>query len=107
VDLSSTFVDVAVLLVAGILGGNALGLAMKEYSLGPLKNTIAGAVGGSGSYFLQTFIPPPVDAAGNPVPDTSAVDHLVILALVGLAAGGMLTLVLGFVRSETAKRRSE
>ena len=106
-DMTATVTDVAVLIFTGILGGNAVGLAMRDYSLGALKNTIAGAIGGSGSYFLQTFIPPTVDAAGNPVLDPSIVNHMVILALVGLAAGGMLTLVLGFARSEASKHRSE
>jgi uncharacterized membrane protein YeaQ/YmgE (transglycosylase-associated protein family) len=33
-------------LIAGAIGGNAAGAALKEKSLGPLGNTIAGIVGG-------------------------------------------------------------
>ena len=33
-------------LVAGALGGNAAGNVSKELSLGPLGNSVAGAVGG-------------------------------------------------------------
>jgi hypothetical protein len=101
--MPSVFAEVVVLVLAGIAGGNATGLAIKEYSLGAIKNTLAGAIGGAAGYFLQAFIPPTVDAGGNPVLDNSLVNHMVILALVGIAAGGMLTLVLGFVMSEVAR----
>ncbi|MBC8020484.1 MAG: hypothetical protein H7X78_04625, partial [Methyloceanibacter sp.] len=41
-DLTSLLVQV----VSGALGGNAAGAALKQYSLGVLGNTIAGAIGG-------------------------------------------------------------
>jgi len=47
-----------------------------------------------------------VDAGGNPVIDSSLVNHMVTLALVGVAAGGVLTLVLGFVMGEVARSHS-
>jgi len=104
--MQSTFIGVVVLVLAGIFAGNAAGLAIKEYSLGAIKNTLAGAIGGAAGYFLLAFIPPMVDAGGNPVPDTSLVNHMFILALAGIAAGGVLTLVLGFVMGEVARSRS-
>ncbi len=104
--MPSAFVDVVVLVLAGIFGGNAAGLAIKEHSLGGIKNTLAGAIGGAAGYFLLAFIPPTVDAGGNPVPDTSLVNHMFILVLAGIAAGGVLTLVLGFVMGEVARSRS-
>ena len=60
--MPSAFTDVVVLVLAGIFGGNAAGLAIKEYSLGAIKNTFAGAIGGAAGYFLLAFIPPTVDA---------------------------------------------
>lgn len=39
---------VLVQLIAGAVGGNAAGLATKARSLGPLLNTILGALGGLG-----------------------------------------------------------
>ena len=104
--MQSTFTEVVVLVLAGIFAGNAVGLAIKEYSLGAIKNTLAGAIGRAASYFLLAFIPPTVDAGGNPVIDSSLVNHMVTLALVGVAAGGVLTLVLGFVMGEVARSRS-
>jgi uncharacterized membrane protein YeaQ/YmgE (transglycosylase-associated protein family) len=55
--MQSTFIAVIVLVLAGIFGGNAAGLAIKEYNLGAIKNTFAGAVGGAAGYFLLAFIP--------------------------------------------------
>ena len=103
--MQSTFIAVIVLVLAGIFAGNAAGLAIKEYNLGAIKNTLAGAVGGAAGYFLLAFIPPTVDAGGNPVPDTSLVNHMFLL-LAGIGAGGVLTLVLGFVMGEVARSRS-
>jgi hypothetical protein len=105
--MQSTFIGTAVLVLAGIFAGNAVGLAIKEYNLGTIKNTLAGAIGGAAGYFLQVFIPPTVDAGGNPVMDNSLVNQMVTLALVGVAAGGVLTLVLGFVMGEVARSRSD
>jgi len=100
------FIEVAILVLPGIFAGNAVGLAIKEYNLGTINNTLAGAIGGAAGYFLLVFIPPTVDAGGNPVPDTSLVNHMFILVLAGIGAGGVLTLVLGFVMGEVARSRS-
>jgi uncharacterized membrane protein YeaQ/YmgE (transglycosylase-associated protein family) len=43
-DLTAVLVQ----LIAGAVGGNAAGLANKARSLGPLMNTILGALGGVG-----------------------------------------------------------
>jgi hypothetical protein len=39
-------VTLAIQLIAGVIGGNAAGAAMKEKSLGGAGNSIAGAIGG-------------------------------------------------------------
>ena len=44
--MSATIVNLIIQLVAGALGGNGAGAAMKQYDLGPLGNSIAGIVGG-------------------------------------------------------------
>jgi hypothetical protein len=103
--MTSTLTEIIVLILAGIAGGNAAGSAAKEFNLGTLRNTLAGAVAGGAGYFLQPFIPPTVDINGNPVLDDSIVNHLLILALLGLALGGVLIIVLGFMKSEACRRR--
>lgn len=99
--MTSALTEIIVLILSGIAGGNAAGLAAKEFSLGTLWNTLAGAIAGGAGYFLQTFMPPTVDVNGNPVLDNSIVNRLFTLTLAGLALGGVLVLVLGFIRSES------
>jgi hypothetical protein len=48
--MRSTFIEIVILVFAGIFAGNSVGLAIKEYSLGAIKNTLAGAVGGAADY---------------------------------------------------------
>ena len=44
-------------LISGAIGGNAVGAAAKESSLGPLGNTIAGALGGGiGGQILSSVL---------------------------------------------------
>ena len=55
--MQSMFIEVAILVLAGIFAGNAAGLAIKEYSLGAIKNTLAGAVGGAAQAVRVTPAP--------------------------------------------------
>jgi len=104
--MTSTLTEIIVLILAGIAGGNAVGLAGGEFNLGTLRNTLAGAVAGGAGYFLAPFIPPTVDINGNPVLDDSIVNHLFTLTWLGLALGGVLIIFLGFMKSEASRRRS-
>ena len=46
--MSETLINLIIQLVAGALGGNGAGNALKDLNLAPLGNTIAGAIGGVG-----------------------------------------------------------
>jgi len=46
--MSATIINLIIQLIAGAIGGNAVGAASKDVNLGTLGNTIAGAVGGVG-----------------------------------------------------------
>ena len=49
-----TIVNLIIQLIAGVVGGNAAGAALKDYNLGNLGNTIAGAIGGvAGGQFVR------------------------------------------------------
>ena len=48
VGAMETIVNLIIQLIAGVVGGNAAGAALKDYNLGNLGNTIAGAIGGVG-----------------------------------------------------------
>jgi len=93
--MSGTIVNLIIQLIAGVVGGNAAGSALKDYSLGGLGNTIAGAVGGIGlGQALQALIPMLAGAAGGEF-DVGAV----VGQLVGGGAGGaILTVVVGLVK---------
>src|SRR5258707_7443797 len=61
-----TIVNLIIQLIAGVVGGNAAGAALKDYNLGNLGNTIAGAIGGvGGGQLLQAIIPAIASAAAG------------------------------------------
>jgi uncharacterized membrane protein YeaQ/YmgE (transglycosylase-associated protein family) len=93
-------------LVAGILGGHIAAAAAHEHSFGWLGHTVVGAIGGglSGA-FLQTFAATVVTASGS-VNEPTAVELAVLQGLTGAAAGGIFTLVAGFLRHAINEHRS-
>jgi hypothetical protein len=106
--MPSALTSIAVQIVAGIVAGNAVALAVKEYSLGIVERSVIGALGGGiGGYLLEAVIPPTVTAAGDPVIDDSQINEWVIRVLVALIVGRILSLIVGFVRSEIAKNRAK
>jgi|SRR5262249_22644966 len=92
-----TIVNLIIQLVAGVVGGNAAGAAMKDYNLGNIGNTIAGAIGGvGGGQILQALIPAIASAAGGGNLDLGAI----VGQIVGGGAGGaILTVIAGLVKS--------
>jgi len=77
--MSGTLINLIIQIIAGAIGGNAVGTASKDVNLGTLGNTIAGAVGGGvGGQILAALIPILAQSA-------STVD---IGALVSQAVGG-------------------
>ena len=81
-------------LVAGAVGGNVGGAAMKDSSLGGLGNTIAGAVGGiGGGSILGALIPAIANVAGGGINigniAASGVGGIVIQIIAGLIKSQM------------------
>jgi hypothetical protein len=99
--MSVTLINLIVQIIAGVIGGNAVGAGMKDASLGGTGNTIAGAIGGlGGGQILQALIPAIAGAAG------SGID---IGAIFGQLAGGgiggaILTAVVGLIMKAMANR---
>jgi hypothetical protein len=100
--MSSTLINLIIQIIAGAIGGNATGATMKNLDLGPLGNSLAGAIGGAGGGSLLTVLLPMLQgAAGN-------VD---IGALVGQAVGGgvsgaVLTAIVGLIKNAMAGQSS-
>jgi len=97
VDLAS----LGICLVGGAAGGNLAGLLMRDKSLGAIRDSLAGVLGGGvlGAVLHGVGVIGGASAAGGlDSPD-------VIAALVGSAAGGgVLTAILGALKAATASR---
>ena len=101
--MSGTIVNLIIQLIAGIAGGHGAGNALKDYNLGPLGNTIAGAIGGvGGGQLLQVLMPALAGAAGGNLDVGSIVGQLVG----GGAGGAILTVVAGLVKNMMAKQQA-
>jgi hypothetical protein len=93
--MSGAVINLIVQLIAGVLGGNAAGGALKDYDLGTLGNSITGAIGGvAGGQILQSLIPLLAGAGGN-----VDVGALLGQAVGGGVAGAILTAVIGAVKN--------
>ena len=93
---TAVIINLIIQLVAGAAGGNGLGKMLQRFNLGPLGNTIAGAIGGlAGGSWLAQMINAGAVAAGNSGMDLSAIASSVVGGGVG---GAVLTLIAGIVR---------
>jgi hypothetical protein len=82
--MSGTIINLILQVVAGAVGGNAVGGLLKNIDLGPLAKTISGAIGGGvGGSILQSLIP----ALGG----TATSGGFDIGAALGNLAGGGVT----------------
>lgn len=85
-------------LIAGAVGGNAAGAAVKDMSLGTLGNTITGLIGGwGGGTALAGILGSGAAAAGG-----MDVGSLITQAAGGAGGGAILTLIAGFIKSKMA-----
>ncbi len=92
-DLSSLLIQ----LISGAVGGNAVGAITKNESIGPLGNTIAGALGGGiGGQLLKTIL------GGGAAAASSGLDLGTIVQgfLTGGISGGLTALVVGLVKAK-------
>jgi hypothetical protein len=88
--VSGTLINLIIQIVAGAIGGNAAGAALKDVGLGAAGNTIAGAIGGGvGGQILTALLPMLANAS-------STVD---IASLASQAVGGGVAgAILGWCR---------
>jgi hypothetical protein len=97
--MSATLINLIVQLIAGALGGNAAGAALKNLDLGPLGNSIAGAIGGAGGGQLLTALLPMLQGAAAGNVDIGA---LLGQAVGGGVAGAIVTAVVGLIKNAMA-----
>ncbi|MBZ0230084.1 MAG: hypothetical protein K8F58_16760 [Bauldia sp.] len=98
--MSATLINIILQIVAGVIGGNAVGGGMKNLSLGTAGNTIAGAIGGlGGGQLLNLLVPALQGAAGGGLDIGSIVGQIVV----GGVGGAILTAVVGPIKNAMAK----
>lgn len=85
-------------IIAGLIGGNAVGAGVKNLSLGTVGNSVVGAVGGLASSFVAGKLGIGADAVASL--DISGIIQSVIT---GGAGGAVLTVILGIVKKVVAK----
>jgi hypothetical protein len=96
--MSATIINIIIQLIAGAIGGNALGNGVKDYNLGAVGNTIAGAIGGiGGGQILTALLPMLAGTAGN-----VDIGAMVGQAVGGGVAGAILTLIVGLIKNTRA-----
>ena len=96
--MSATLINLIIQLIAGAVGGNAVGAGMKNVDLGMLGNTIAGAIGGAGGGTLLTALLPVLQGAAGNVDIGTALGQ----AVGGGVAGAILTAIVGVIKNTMA-----
>jgi uncharacterized membrane protein YeaQ/YmgE (transglycosylase-associated protein family) len=93
-----TSTNLVIQIVTGVLGAHFAATAAREHGFGFFGHTLVGAIGGALSgYFLQTLAVTLVTGSGS-LNEIRAVDNAVLQGLAGIAAGGCLMLVVGFIK---------
>src|SRR5262245_41831815 len=90
--MSGSLVNVILALVAGAIGGNAVGAMFRQHNLGGLGNSIAGILGGGlGGEVLSMIV------SGGAV-DASSVESFFAQIIGGAIGGGLLMAIVGLIR---------
>jgi ABC-type uncharacterized transport system permease subunit len=87
-------------LIAGALGGHAVGNVAKDTSLGPLGNTIAGALGGG---VLGQIINALLGIGGTAAASGLDIGSIVSAFVTGGVSGGITTLVVALLKAKLAR----
>ena len=91
--MSGTVINLIIRLIAGALGGNAIGSGLKNIDLGPIGNSIAGAIGGAGGGV-------PLQLLG--LAGTADTVDIIGQAASAACSGAILTWVVGFIKNRIA-----
>jgi hypothetical protein len=86
-------------LIAGALGGHGVGTLSKDTSLGPLGNTIAGALGGG---VLGQIVSALLGVGSTAAASGLDVGSIVSAFVTGGVSGGVTTLIVAFLKAKLA-----
>ena len=96
--MSTTLFDSMIEITAGAIGGNFVGEAMRDASLGVFGNTLAGAIGGYGSVFLLAQLSPTI-----PISAGESIGSILGQWLIGGLGGAILTALVCVIRVLTRR----
>jgi hypothetical protein len=100
--MTGSIVDLIIQLLAGAFGGNVAGGLLKQYSLGPLGNSIAGIVGGGlGGQLLGMLLGGGATASGG-----LDIGSLITQIASGGVGGGVLMVIAGMIRQAIGGQRA-
>jgi hypothetical protein len=102
-----TATNIAIQIVAGILGAHGAAIAAHEHRFGFLGHTLAGAIAGALSgYFLQTLAVTMVTAGGS-MNEPTAVENAALQTLTGLVVGACAMMGVALVKIGIGEHRSD
>ncbi|WP_044548604.1 hypothetical protein [Mesorhizobium japonicum] len=87
-------------LVAGAVGGNAVGKASPSLDIGTIGNTIAGAVGGGVLGQIVSLLIPAISAAAQA--GNLSVGGIISQLVAGGAGGAILTAIIAAIKNRSA-----
>jgi hypothetical protein len=101
--MSGSIVDLIIQLLAGAAGGNVVGSLLKQYSLGPLGNSIAGIIGGGlGGQLLGMLLGAGATGSGGGLD----IGSLITQIAGGGVGGGVLMVLAGMIREALGRQRA-
>jgi hypothetical protein len=101
--MGGSIVDLIIQLLAGAAGGNFAGSVLKQYSLGPLGNSIAGIIGGGlGGQLLGMLLGAGATGSGGGLD----IGLLITQIAGGGVGGGILMVIAGMIREALGGQRA-
>jgi hypothetical protein len=92
-------VGLIIQLISGAVGGNVAGVALKQYDLGTIGNSIAGIVGGGvGAQIIGALLGGGGEAANVLGPGGFDIGTLIAQIASGGVGGGVLMVIIGMIK---------
>lgn len=98
--------SIIIAIISGAIGGNVIGTAAKQYSLGTAGNSIVGVIGGfAGGWILEQLFgaAPAADPAAAAAATGLDISQIIEQIAGGGIGGAILVIIAGIIKSSMAK----